>query len=157
MIPIACARRNIRDQFVLGAVSRSLPDVVYRRQRVAKNFFYGLYFRTGTPGQLPIDHFRFEHNTGNGIKVHGGGASITRTVAAGNGSSGIAVSSGAKANISWTSAEHNGYDGYALGAGHMTLEQSVARGNGRYPGTAVVSGSVLTNKALASTSRSARY
>ena len=131
--------------------TEAYPTLSVANSVVRNNGTYGLYFRTGTPGQLIVDHSRFEHNDGNGIRIEGGGASITRTVAAGNGLIGFIVSFGAKANISWTTAEHNGFDGYSS-SGHMTLEQSVARGNARYglvvsqsPGTAVVSGSAFTN------------
>jgi hypothetical protein len=131
--------------------TESYPTLSIANSVVRNNFVDGLSFRTGTPGQLVVDHSRFEHNGVYGIVIEGGGASITRTVATGN-AVGFKVQF-AKANISWTTAEDNRSDGYdSSAAGHMTLEQSVARGNARYglnvsqnSGTAVVSGSTFTN------------
>jgi hypothetical protein len=98
-----------------------------------------------------VDNSRFEHNGDDGIEVRTGEASITRSVAAGNGGDGIVVSFNGKANVTWTTAEHNGNSGYRS-SGQMTIEQSVARGNNEGVtvtdfSTGRVSNSVVTNNA----------
>jgi nitrous oxidase accessory protein NosD len=100
---------------------------------------------------LTVDNSRFENNGGDGVSVDRGRATITRSVASGNGGSGVSLGVDAVANVTWTTASHNGDYGFAPLAigGQMTLESSVARNNSRglyvAAGTARISRSVFTD------------
>ena len=115
------------------------------------NNFTGLALAGNNQKTATIDNSRFENNGVNGVSVSRGRASITRSVASGNGGVGISLGGDAVANVTWTTAAHNGDYGFALLAvgGQMTLESSVARGNGRglyvAAGTARISRSVFTD------------
>ena len=79
-----------------------------------------------------IDNSRFENNGSNGVMFVGGNtqATLTRVVSSGNGNIGITQNAG-RMNVSWTTAAHNASHGFiVISNGEMTLESSVARGNG---------------------------
>jgi nitrous oxidase accessory protein NosD len=99
---------------------------------------------------LTIDNSRFENNGVSGVSISRAQATITRSVASGNGDAGVSVGGDAVVNITWTTASHNGDRGFALPAasGQMTLESSVARYNGTglyVAGLARISRSVFTD------------
>ena len=113
-------------------------------------------FGDGTSARLTVDNSRFENNAIAGLYAQGIQSTITRSLASGNAFHGIVVIDGSM-NVTWTTAADNGYDGYASAlTGDMTLESSVARGNGGSglraaggptPSRARISNSVFTNNA----------
>jgi hypothetical protein len=126
--------------FVSGVVSRN-------------NRFDGLLFITGAGGKLTVDNSRFEGNAREGLNIQSGEARIVRTTLSGNTNRGL-YQLGAKTNVILTTAAHNGLDGFHVSIrGEMTLEQSVARGNGRGVrvqgnSTGRLADSVMTNNVI---------
>jgi hypothetical protein len=126
---------------------------------VRNNSFDGLFFAPGAGGALGVDNSRFERNGINssysGLKINAGEARISRSMTTMNFGDGIRVFGGT-VNITWTTAAHNGGSGFLVsGSGAMTVEQSVARGNGLHgvrvsqtTSTGVLAGSVVTNNGI---------
>lgn len=81
--------------------------------------------------RLAIDSSHFENNSGIGILVQSGHATITRSTASSNGSHGILLAGGVSVVVTSTVAAQNRGSGFfASGAGAMTVESSAAHGNG---------------------------
>ena len=122
---------------------------------VRNNDFNGLVFTAfgaqSGARRLAIDNTRFENNGNDGVGIAQAQATISRSVVSGNGGSGVSLGLDAVANVAWTTASHNSDGGFAQlsAGGQMTLESSVARGNGRglyvAAGTARISRSVFTD------------
>jgi len=89
-------------------------------------------FGSGT-GSLMVDNSRFENNVFHGLVAGAIEATVTRSIAAGNGSSfngsGFLVFGGARMNVTSSTAVQNGSSGFDAGDGEMTLESVVGRGN----------------------------
>jgi hypothetical protein len=114
------------------------------------NDFTGLALSGNNPKTLTVDNSRFENNGGDGVSISRARATITRSVASGNGGAGVSLGADAVANVTWTTASHNGDYGFAIPAsgGQMTLESSTARYNGTglyVAGLARISRSVFTD------------
>lgn len=84
----------------------------------------------GASAQLTVDNSRFENNA-TGIRGNTVVGSLTATVVSGNRNDAIDWIGGSLSVVS-SIAVDNGYHGYTIsGGGRISLESSVARGNGR--------------------------
>ena len=112
----------------------------------------GLYSGSASAAKLTIDSSRFENNGDDGLDIDVAQSSVTRTIISGNTDDGVDLTAG-KMNVTWTTSANNGGDGYRSSANgaDLTLEYSVARGNGgaglfvTVSGDARISNSVFTD------------
>ena len=102
-------------------------DLFVSDSQVHDNGAHGLYYKGSSIGSLTVDNSRFENNGSIGIVAERIQTSITRVIAAGNGSAGIQMSHGF-GTVTGSAANYNGAAGYVV-TGEMVLESSVARGN----------------------------
>jgi hypothetical protein len=106
----------------------SLTDGIVRQ-----NGAVGLRAFGSGAAKLKVDNSQFENN-GVGLDDGVSVSSISRSIVFGNVGNGI-VQRGGEMNVTSTTDADNGGNGYAVsglvsGPGQMTLESSVARGNG---------------------------
>ena len=141
-------RCEIESFLYYGMVVNSTVTKLFVRETISRESDFGLIvFASG--GKVTLDNSRFENGETAGVYLGGNlESNITRTSASGNIRYGIAQEGG-RANISRSVAASNGESGYYVGSGgDMTIENSVARGNGiglQAATTARLANSVVTN------------
>jgi len=126
------------DVFVLDSISRD-------------NGSDGLLIGAET-SRLTIDNSRFENNSGGGIDVGGGIATIHRSIASGNATHGIAaVDNSVTVTLTSSVTAQNGSTGiFVVSGSTLAMESSLAHGNGdglfvANGSTARISNSTFTN------------
>jgi hypothetical protein len=135
------------------ALTATAADLTVTDSVMRDNGADGLVAAGATNARVTVDNSRFENNGQHGLYVAlSAPASVSRSVASGNGVAGIQVEQ-AKITITATTSNHNGTYGYFLSSGEMTLESVTAdtNANGLFvnTGTARLSNSVITGNSNA--------
>jgi hypothetical protein len=130
-----------------GILSEAANSELYVYDSISRSNGQDGLLTNGQNNKLTVDSSRFENNAGNGLSASGVQASITRSVASGNGLSGF-LNTGGATTVTRTTAADNGGSGFNTSAA-MALASAVARGNAESGlhvspnSTAVVSSSVF--------------
>jgi hypothetical protein len=109
------------------------PTELYISNSVSRlNGGRGIYFVGAANSKLTSLNSHFDNNAGSGLAL--GNliqASITGTVASGNGGHGL-IQTGGETTATWTTISHNGGGGFVVTGGEISLENSMSDSNATF-------------------------
>ena len=139
--------------FTIAGIRNGESVEVFVIDSVSRDNGFGVLVAGAGQPRTTIDNSRFENN-GTGVSIQSGRATISRSIASGNGVTGIlALNAGVTVVVRETTAAYNGGDGFRALNGTMTVDSSVAYGNGgnglgAIGGLARISNSTFTDNAV---------